>query len=101
MTMTTGRTLIWMERGKYRHRTRLRENLPEFVAAWIPKGAHDCGDHEWYSAAESTWRCYHCKVGVTHEVPWDERELAARQLEAGAMQIRAGIRRPDRQAASH
>jgi hypothetical protein len=90
-----------MPSGKYRFRTALRENLPESLAVRIPKGHRDCGDHEWYKAAESTWRCYHCEVGLTHTVPWDARELAARQLEAGAMQIRAGIRRPDRVSVPH
>jgi len=90
-----------MARRKYRNRTRLRENLPELLAAVVPKGRHDCGDHEWYKAEEKTWRCYHCVPGVTHEVPWDEQEIAARQLEAGAMQIRAGVKRGDRQLAQH
>lgn len=90
-----------MAGGKYRNRTALRERVPESLAAMIPKGRHDCGDHEWYKSAESTWRCYHCVVGVTHEVPWDERELAARQLEAGAMQIRAGIRQPSQHPVPH
>ncbi|GEM_PF-3940400 len=90
-----------MASGKYRHRTALRENLPESLAALLPKGGHDCGDHEWYKAAEQTWRCYHCVPGITHTVPWDEREIAARQLEAGAMQVRAGIERPNRHPVAH
>jgi len=90
-----------MASGKYRHRTALRENLPESLAALLPKGGHDCGDHEWYKAAEQTWRCYHCVPGITHTVPWDEREIASRQLEAGAMQVRAGIERPNRHPVAH
>jgi len=90
-----------MNSGKYRRRTFVREHLPRPLAALIPKGRNDCGNHEWYKSEESTWLCYHCEVGVTHQVPWDERELAARQLEAGAMEIRAGIRRPSRPVAPH
>jgi hypothetical protein len=83
-----------MERPKYRLRTSLREVLPERVAVLIPKGSDDCGDHEWYQAEDDhTWRCFHCLVGVTHEVPWDDRELEARQLEGDAMLLRAGLPR--------
>jgi hypothetical protein len=78
-------------RGKYRLRTARRERLPEPLTALAPKGRDDCGDHEWYKASPGTWRCYHCTVGVTHEVPWNERELEARRLEAAAMNIRAGL----------
>jgi len=90
-----------MRDGKYRHRTALRESLPEFLAALIPKGRQDCGNHEWYKADEHLWRCYHCEPGIAREVPWNEREREARSLEAGAMNIRAGIRRPDRSAVPH
>jgi hypothetical protein len=90
-----------MPRGMYRLRTKLREHVPERFAVLIPKGAHDCGDHEWYAAEEGTWRCYHCVVGETHEVPWDERELEARELEAQAMLVRAGVPRRDREPVSH
>jgi hypothetical protein len=90
-----------MAHGKYRLRTGLRERLPDPLAGLLAKGSQDCGDHEWYKAAEQTWRCYHCKPGLTRAVPWNEREIAARQLEAGAMQIRAGITKPDRDLASH
>jgi len=78
-----------MRSGKYRLRTALRENLPERLAARIPKGRYDCGDHEWYKAGQQTWRCYHCEPGFTDSVPWNEREIAARRLEAAAMQARA------------
>ncbi len=74
----------------------LREYAPEFVVAWIHKGRDDCGNHEWYNAAERTWLCYHCQPGITHEVPWDERELEARRHEAQAMLIRAGAEDPAR-----
>lgn len=90
-----------MRSGKYRNRTALRERLPEFLAFRIPKGRADCGDHEWYKAAEQTWRCYHCEVGETHEVPWDEREIEARRYEAGAMKIRASLEDRDRHPISH
>ena len=80
-----------MTKPKYRFRTMLRSNLPAHIAERIPKGAADCGDHEWYLAEAGTWRCYHCAVGVTHELPWDEREYEARQLEADAMRVRAGL----------
>lgn len=80
-----------MSSGKYRLRTVAREILPERVAALIPKGGRDCGNHEWYRASEHEWHCYHCTVGVTRESPWDERELQARELEAEAMGVRAGV----------
>lgn len=85
-----------MGSGKYRYRTALREHLPESLAALVPKGSKDCGNHEWYKSAEQTWRCYHCEVGVTHTVPWDDREIGARRAEAAAAKIRAGLREPDR-----
>lgn len=75
--------------GKYRLRTALRRHLPYRLTWLAPKG-RDCGDHDWYRSEEETWRCYHCTV-VTHEMPWTESELAARELEAEAMRIRAGV----------
>ncbi len=83
-----------MSDARYRYRTRLRENLPERLAALIPKGRDDCGEHEWYKSEEQTWRCYHCEPGITHEVPWDEREIEARRREADAMLLRAGLKNP-------
>jgi len=85
-----------MAKGKYRHRTELRERLPEALAALIPKGGRDCGDHEWYKAAEQTWRCYHCAVGVTRTVPWDAQELDARKHEAAAALVRGRVPQRDR-----
>ena len=91
-----GNTVVPMGDGKYRYRTALRENLPERLAALIPKARHDCGNHEWYLAEPHKWRCYHCVVGITHRIPWDERELAARRLEGQAMNLRAGLTSQDR-----
>lgn len=90
-----------MREGKYRTRTWLRERLPGRLAALIPKGSHDCGDHEWYLAEQEFWRCYHCTVGTVHEIPWDEREFEARRLEGQAMNLRAGLTSRDRAHVSH
>lgn len=91
-----------MRSGKYRYRTTLREVLPERLAALIPKGSKDCGDHEWYKSEEKTWRCYHCEPGLTHVVPWDAREIAARRCESEAALLRAGLRHPPpKQHAAH
>lgn len=79
----------------------LREHSPPFIAARITKGQDDCGDHEWYKHQEQTWRCYHCEPAVTHTVPWDARELRARQFEAGASMIRAGVRAPESHGLPH
>ena len=89
-----------MDGGKYRNRTALRERIPEPLATLIPKGRRDCRDHEWYKASEQTWRCYHCEVGITHTVPWGDREVEARRLEAAAMLARGAVPRRDRHPAS-
>lgn len=60
--------------AKYRLRTWLRTNTPHAVSDRIPKGAEDCGNHEWYRSDEQTERCYHCVVGVR---PVTERPPAA------------------------
>jgi hypothetical protein len=78
-------------RPRYRLRTIAREYLPERLSALIPKGAHDCRAHEWYQDEPGTWRCYHCRVGITHQLPCSEREYEARRLEADAMCVRAGL----------
>lgn len=78
-------------RPRYRWRTWLRGYLPERLALLVPKGAHDCRAHEWYQDDPGIWRCYHCRVGVTDKLPWDEREYEARLLEANAMRVRAGL----------
>jgi hypothetical protein len=85
----TGIEFIAMK-GRYRLRTYFREHSPDRIAMLIPKGAHDCGNHEWYLDQPQTWRCYHCEVGLTNEVPWGEREFIARRLEGQAMNARAG-----------
>jgi hypothetical protein len=86
-----------MSRGRYRYRTILREHAPAPIAARISKGQKDCGDHEWYLDEPHTWRCYHCDVGITHELPWDEQEFLARRLEGQAMNARAGLTAGDRE----
>jgi hypothetical protein len=85
-----------MGAGKYRLRTAVRERLPEWLTGLAPKGKKDCGNHEWYLSEPGTWRCYHDEVGVTHEIPWDDREFEARRLEGAAMNVRAGITTQDR-----
>ncbi len=50
-------------RQRYRWRTRLRTMLPYRVALKIPKGARDCGSHDWYMSSDEHDLCYHCRVG--------------------------------------
>lgn len=50
--------------ARYRARTVWRTRLPYVLAALVPKGRRDCGAHEWYLSEGTTWRCYHCVVGV-------------------------------------
>ena len=83
--------LVAPSRPRYRWRTALRGYLPEPLAEMVPKGARDCGAHEWYQDEPGTWRCYHCVVGVKHQIPWNAREYEARLLEADAMRLRAGL----------
>lgn len=63
--------------SRYRIRTRLRGSAPGPLARFVPKGGHDCGDHEWYRSDEHTWRCYHCEVGRTSEMPWTPAQQLA------------------------
>jgi hypothetical protein len=63
-----------MNRGRYRLRTWLRGRLPVALADLVPKGARDCGDHEWYRADEQAWRCYHCEPAITSSSPWSSEE---------------------------
>ncbi|MFJ8041753.1 hypothetical protein ACIRBX_14775 [Kitasatospora sp. NPDC096147] len=55
--------------GRYRWRTALRRLLPWRLIGLAPKGARDCGAHEWYRHDARSARCYHCAVG---ERPWTE-----------------------------
>jgi hypothetical protein len=66
--------MMVMNRGRYRLRTWLRGRLPVAVADLVPKGARDCGAHEFYRADEQTWRCYHCEPAVTSSSPWTREE---------------------------
>jgi hypothetical protein len=63
-----------MSGGRYRLRTWLRGRLPVALAGRVPKGARDCGDHEWYRVDEQTWRCYHCEPAVSLSSPWSSEE---------------------------
>ncbi len=63
-----------MHGGRYRLRTWLRGRLPLALAGRVPKGRRDCGAHEWYSADERRWRCYHCEPGVATSSPWTREE---------------------------
>lgn len=49
---------------KYRWRTELREQLPQILTPLVPKGGHDCLDHEWYQENKEFERCLHCRIGV-------------------------------------
>jgi hypothetical protein len=69
-----GDIMVGMNRGRYRLRTWLRGRLPIALADRVPKGARDCGAHEWYRADEQSWRCYHCEPGVASSSPWTREE---------------------------
>ena len=66
--------MMSMNRGRYRLRTWLRGRLPVVLTELVPKGARDCGDHEWYRADEQSWRCYHCEPAVASSSPWTQEE---------------------------
>jgi hypothetical protein len=51
--------------ARYRLRTWVRIHTPYVLSDRIPKGARDCGAHEWYLSEGTTWRCYHCVPGIT------------------------------------
>jgi hypothetical protein len=58
--------------------------------SWIsPKGASDCGRHEWYCSVGDIWRCYHCEVGKSQGNPLSPAE----NLEAtvGAIRLTAQL----------
>lgn len=69
-----GDIMVPMNGGRYRPRTWLRGRLPLALADLVPKGARDCGAHEWYRADEQTWRCYHCEPAVANSSPWTREE---------------------------
>jgi hypothetical protein len=66
--------MVGMGGGRYRLRTWLRGRLPVALADLVPKGALDCGAHEWYRADAGTWRCYHCEPAVASSSPWNSEE---------------------------
>lgn len=70
-----------MAASRYRLRTWLRGRSPWFVAARIPKGVHDCGDHEFYRETGGVWRCYHCEPGLALEEPYTDREKLEQERE--------------------
>lgn len=76
--------------SKYRWRTRLRTFLPWILTPLIPKGSNDCGDHEWHRSDATTWRCVHCKAGVTHEEPWGPIESVHLKLAAAESTLHVG-----------
>jgi hypothetical protein len=69
-----GDIMMGVSRGRYRLRTWLRGRLPIALADIVPKGARDCGDHEWYRADAQTWRCYHCEPAAALSSPWSSEE---------------------------
>jgi hypothetical protein len=56
-------------RGRYRWRTALRSRLPFVLIRLVPKGRHDCGNHEWYRSQLDFDRCYHCQLGLRSSAP--------------------------------
>ena len=66
--------MVGMSGGRYRLRTWLRGRLPVALVDLVPKGARDCGAHEWYRADERTWRCYHCEPALASSSPWSSEE---------------------------
>ena len=56
-------------RGRYRWRTALRSRLPFVLIRLVPKGKHDCGNHEWYRSQLDLDRCYHCQLGLRSSSP--------------------------------
>ena len=69
-----GDIMVPMSAGRYRLRTWLRGRLPVALADLVPKGARDCGAHEFYRADQQTWRCYHCKPALASSSPWTQEE---------------------------
>lgn len=86
--MSTRANIVDMAAPRYRRRTQLRGVLPAFMAARIPKGAHDCGEHEFYLAAGDLWRCYHCEPGLSVRDPYDEKERLEQERELARVYAR-------------
>lgn len=79
MATTTRRSQTGRARGRFRTRTWLRGVLPGRLNWLVPKGATDCGAHEFYNHDDVTDRCYHCRVG--------ERVHEATRLTASAREM--------------
>lgn len=92
MATTTRRSQTARASGRFRWRTQLRGLLPERLGVVVPKGASDCGAHEFYNHDGVTDRCYHCSVGERphQSVPLDreEREILVRAAVAGSSTAR-------------
>lgn len=58
-------------RPRYRWRSWLIVHLPMALAARVPIGKRDCGQHEWHRGDEDTDVCYHCLVGERPHQPID------------------------------
>ena len=58
----------------------MRGRLPGGLAGLSPRGAHDCGAHQWYRADAGTWRCYHCRPAIATSSPWTREEHLERTL---------------------
>lgn len=75
-------------RVRYRARTRLRGMLPTPLHLLAPKGARDCGAHEFYNDDGRVDRCYHCTVGERPHDPapltTEERATLERAAAAGS-----------------
>jgi hypothetical protein len=63
----------------------MRGHVPWALVDLFPKGAKDCGDHEWFRFDHDTDLCYHCEVGERPHrhmpIDWDSdlwRELTRR-----------------------
>ena len=80
-------TLNMRHRGRYRIRTWLRGHAPGQLTQVFPKGARDCGSHEWYRQDEQTDACYHCERGARPHEPLNlpvDLELRAGLTESAA-----------------
>ncbi len=66
--------------------------LPGPLSRLVPKGATDCGAHEFYNHDDVTDRCYHCSVGERVHEPTPltpaAREMLKRADAAGSSAAR-------------